>query len=289
VKHLAGLASVAAIAALAGCGGNRANQPDLTTQTVEMRGHGIAFNSSATGTVNGVFDKSDASQGGSLVTTLSNGIPTSVNVDVKDKMEGGTETPDTENLKVDAGNQTVFRNGDTFLTRVQNGGSYTAYRYTVNRNNLQHTVFMVGGTKTGNMPTSGNATFNGSATATVFGSATQGAELNGNATIAASFAPGGGNVQGRISGLGGPLAGTDLLLNQRSITGSNFQNGEMSLVVAGTNANVGNLTGSDYQGSFFGGGANEVAGTFQFGAQNVPNPAGGTQALQGVGSFGASR
>ena len=77
MKHLAGLASLVTLAALAGCGGNRANQPDLTTQTVETRGHGIAFNRSATGSINGVYDRSDSSQGGSLVTTLSNGIATS--------------------------------------------------------------------------------------------------------------------------------------------------------------------------------------------------------------------
>ncbi|MBX3529552.1 MAG: transferrin-binding protein-like solute binding protein [Rhizobiaceae bacterium] len=289
MKHLAGLASAAALALLAGCGGNSANQPDLTTQTVSVRGHGMALNRSATGAINGVYDRSDGSQGGSLVTTLSNGIATSVNVDIQDRMEGNTDTPDTSNLKVDSGNLSTFRNGDTFLTRVKSGANYTADRYTVNRDNLQHTFFLVGGTKTGNMPSTGSATYTGSTSATVFGSASQSAEVTGSAHLTANFLGGGGTIQGRLYNLDGPLYGTDILLNQRSIQGSNFQNGELSLVTAGTNANVGNLTGSDYQGSFFGGGAGEVAGTFQFGAQNVPNPAGGTQSLQGVGSFGAAK
>lgn len=288
MKHLAGLACVAALAVLAGCG-SRANQPDLTTQAIDARGHGIALNKSATGSINGVYDRSDGSQAASLTTTLSNGIPTSINIDVKDKMEGGTDTPDAGNLKVDSGNLGTFRDGDTFLTRVQTGGNYTANRYSITRDNLQHTFFIVGGNKTSNMPTSGSATYSGGASGSVFGSATGSAEVSGTATLNATFTGGGGTVQGRISGLNGPMAGTDILLNQRTITGANFQNGEMSLVAAGTNLNNANMTGSDYQGSFFGAGAAEIAGTFQFGAQNVPNPAGGTQELKGVGSFGAAK
>lgn len=288
MKHLAGLASAAALAVLAGCG-SRANQPDLTTQTVDARGHGIAFATRATGGISSVYDRSDGSQAASLTTTLSNGIPTSVNVDVKDRMEGNTDTPDAGNLKVDAGNLNTFRDGDTFLTRVQSGGNYAANRYSISRDNLQHTFFIVGGNKTSNMPASGSATYTGSAHGTVFGSATGSSEVTGTASLTANFIGGGGNIQGRISGLNGPLAGTDIRLNQRTITGSNFQNGELSLVAAGTDANVGNMTGSDYQGSFFGSGAAEAAGTFQFGAQNVPNPAGGTQTLEGVGSFGAAK
>jgi hypothetical protein len=288
LNYTAGIAAALAAAALAGCGA-APNVPNLTTQTAETRGHGIVLNTRATGAVNGVFDRSDSSQTGRVITTLSNGLGTSVNVEVDGGMEGGTGTPEGDNLKVDPINLANFRDGDTFLTRVATGSSYVSNRYGIIHEKRPHTFYGVSGTRTASLPTSGSATYSGAAAGTVYGSSSQAADVTGDASLTANFSGGGGTIEGRISNLNGPLSGTDILLNQRALSGANFQNGEVALVTAGTSSANATMTGSDYQGSFFGNNAAEAAGTFQFGAQNVPVAGGGTQTLEGVGVFGGSR
>ncbi len=288
----AGIAAWAAslcVVALAGCGGLSANQPSLTTQTAAAKWHGVGYAKSATGNVIGVIDKSDNAQTGRLVTTLANGLATSADVELDGTMEGGTRVPKGDNLKVDPANTANFSNNDSFLGRALAGSSYNVVQYRTRSGTTDFIAYGSHGTLTGNMPSGGSFAYAGKAVGSAYGSATGQAEIAGDVRIDATFQPGGGNVSGRISNLNGPLQGVDILLNQKTISGNSYANGQLSLVAAGGNTPVANLTGADYQGSFFGTGAAETAGTFQLGAQAVPMVGGGAQRVEAVGGFGAGR
>lgn len=282
-------AAVIAAAMLAGCG-SAANAPDLTTRTAQTKSHSVAFFvRSDTGEIVGPEARSRTAQDGTIVTTLANGLATSVDVSVNGSIGGNTQVPGADNLKVDASNPNFFRQGDTFLSRVQSGGSYTLNHYRTFRDGRRFDTYISGGTRTGNMPRNETASYTGQATATVYSTATGVAEVTGNAALTGSFSSNGGSVSGRITNLNGPMAGTDIRLNASSLNGSSFQGGSLDLVDANTGLFNANVSSSDYQGAFFGGNAAEVAGTFQFDAQNVPAPGGGTQRIEAVGGFGGQR
>ncbi len=285
MKIEASLAAVLSLSALAACGSG-ANRPDITTSSVNVRGHGMALSTDAAGTPAFVYDKSDAYLEGNVTRTMANGVPISANAGFDGKLDNGTSIPGRNDMKVDAANLNSFTATDAFLSVVRSGNAHGLYAYGTRGSGRDYTVYASGGDRTGNMPTSGMATFNGGAEATVFSSLTGKSVVTGKSQLTANFSN--GTVSGKLYELNGALAGTDIVLGQRAVVGPNFTNGEVALTVAGTQIPNATLTSSDYQGSFFGSGAGEAAGTFQFSATNMPTLA-GTQNLSGVGGFSASR
>lgn len=288
MKAVLWLAVGVSVVALAGCG--RANRPDLSTETMTTRGHAMSFATDASGVATGVYDQSSDPIDGEITTTLANGIPTSVNVAHNGAMGGGTGVPQGRDLKARQSGGYSFRDGDSFLTGVSVGKDYVAAQYRTKSGTNSVVSYMVGGNKTGSMPTSGSARYSGKAQATVFGSTTKRSDVKGKVSLNANYGSGGGSVSGKIHSLNGVLKGTDIQLRSIGLVGSNFSNGTMRFVKAGTNSTDGrSMDGSNYQGAFFGSGAREAAGTFQFRASGVPIPGGGRQNLQGVGAFGGKK
>src|SRR5690606_23123731 len=129
-------------------------------------------------TVNGVSTKATAN--------LYEGAPTSTELVFNGMMDGGTSIPDSGRMKI--GNDIAQRlidgenvpptdirysEGDAFLQVVGTGEGYVAGRYGNKTGTTGFLGYVVAGesTASGNVPSSGTATYNGTAHATMFSAA----------------------------------------------------------------------------------------------------------------------
>lgn len=183
--------------------------------------------------------------------------------------------------------------GDGFLEELSASQHMRFVRFGGTQDGIEYSGFGFVGETTANMPTTGSVNYSGEAGGVVEGSTTGISVLSGDLALRADFAPGGGNVSGRIEQItsrqSGSPVGFDVALDSASITGSRFSNGPMRVVEAGGVAEVGDTIQSNYDGSFYGPNAAEVGATFQLKAFRVPVPGGGgTQTIYAVGSFRGS-
>ncbi len=213
-------------------------------------------------------------------------------------MANGTVIPTRTGMTATAGTagtaSPTFQSagGDAFLDLTTVSPDLVIGRYRVQTGTGTSVVgFAVDGNGTANMPTSSTATFNGTAALhMVGGPSLTSKSATGTTAIEANFVPGGGTVSGRIAGItqeDGGAAGFDLVLNPVPITGNSFSgSNKVSAVVPGGTDPAGALfvISSDYQGGFFGTGAERAAGTFQ-----VQGAGGGALPLDIVGAFHGAR
>lgn len=157
--------------------------------------------------------------------------------------------------------------------------SYGMYSGTVPNNPYTANIGVFSfGTPTSVMPTGGTATFSGGTMGYV-STANNSSNFTGNVTLTANF--GTQSISGSLTNLTTTNTGSsmnDISLGSTSITGSTFS-GNASAVQSGTaTTNIDGASGT-YGGSFYGGGASEVGGTYTLT---------GTQTSV-IGSYGAKR
>lgn len=312
----------AASASLGGCVGGQISElvpppSDPNTKVQTSKGHFITFTTRAlNSSASHIVDRSGQSSDVTVTQHLTNGTPTSADIEVTGSLAGGTVVSAVQGLPAVEGGflrerkSDIGTSADAFL-QITSGKSHGLYAYIRTTGDdptiggYAYTGVVAIGDKTSNMPTSGSATYRGQATAYLFPHTSGGEttrdqlrELSGTAALTASFNPGSASVSGRITdmkskstltGVQAPF-GADIVMNPAPMSGNSYQGGTLRLVRAGTNTAAGNVTSSDYQGSFFGDAAAETAGSFQFAATGVTVPGvGANQNVQAVGGFSGSR
>jgi hypothetical protein len=290
-------AALIAAAALAGCTSSSGN-PVTLVPSVSLT-HMIVLNEDAAGKATSVSDRSILPEIMTVLEYKDGSQRTATSAWVAGFLPGGSSIPPLEGLEPDPSAplnpmRTVFSN-DGFLEQVGEGSGFALGRYSV-RNRTRDKLFVgyrVAGDMTlaPSMPTGGTATYQGVAHALIFGSATGARDVSGRSSLTANFEPGNASVRGRLDQLkaGGQPVGYEIVLNPAAIDVNNFLGGGMAVERDGGGATGAVVYSGDWQGVFYGSGASAAAGTFTLGAVGVPLPGSGTEDIQGVGGFGASR
>ncbi len=296
----------AGLLAAAGCGSNVSTGGGGgfgggATERLSMDGHFMGLTTNNAGQVTGVFDRSSGYQQAVADTSYVNGYPDRASVTVNGTMQNGNAVPGSSNLVGDpssVGNRVGSYNGpDAFLGEVIEGRDYAVLRYHKTQPGREYVGYGAVGRLTQNMPRTGTATFNGLVDGDAYGSQTGKARLQGTVSLGANFGGATPTIGGKMSNLtlrgpsGAIPLGSDIVMEAANIAGPQYENGRLQLVTAGTNMPNSTMVGSNYQGLFFGSGAAETGGSFQFGATGVPiyQGFGATEVMQAVGGFGASR
>ena len=280
-----------ALLGIAGCG--PATVESLVVDSLSTKS--MAMRTNASGEATDVVDRSVSNNQVMTITQREiNGFPHDASVTVSGSMFGGTTVPGDDGMAVLAGSTSdyipSYRNNDSFLTEVHEGAYYATAKYETRLGDRKYVAYgATRGGETLNMPTNGVAHYNGSVHGTVFGSQTGESALSGNVSMAANFGPGLSTMSGKmtnlrlIQGSDNYALGSDIVMNAAPINGNGYS-GSLYLDRAGVS------TFGSYDGSFYGPGARETAGTFQFDADGVPipGPAPAYERLQGVGAFGAN-
>jgi hypothetical protein len=287
-------AALAALA-LAGCTSSSGN-PVTLVPSVSLT-HMIVLNEDAAGNKTSVSDRSILPEIMTVLEYKDGSQRTAASAWVAGFLPGGSSIPPLEGLVPDPNApinpmRTVFSN-DGFIEQVAEGEDYLLGRYSV-RNRARDKLFVgyrIAGASTPDMPRGGTATYQGSAHALMFGSTTGARDVAGKSALAASFEPGSASISGRLTDLkaGAQPVGYELVLTPATISANNYTGGIIQVEHPGGGSAGATVYSGDWQGVFYGPGANSTAGTFTLGAVNVPMPGGGTENLQGVGGFGASR
>jgi hypothetical protein len=199
-----------------------------------------------------------------------------------DKAIAGQDiSADIENLK--------YSDSDSFLQLVGTGNGFAMVKYEAQQGSTGYLGYVVAGldgTKSTDAQIAaqtGTATFNGKASATWFASGTGKADATGDATVTATFAPGGGTAGGAISNIavaGVAQPGLSVVLAPAAIAGSAYNGAATMTGAAASNGN--------FQGQFFNPDVNGTAGTFHLRATGVTTSA-GVQDVEAVGAFGGNR
>lgn len=286
-----------AATALAGCTSSSGN-PVTLVPSVSLT-HMIVLNEDAAGNATSVSDRSILPEIMTVLEHKDGSQRTATSAWVAGFLPGGSSIPPLDGLVPDPDApinpmRTVFSN-DGFLEQVGEGSGFALGRYSV-RNRARDKLFVgyrVAGDMTlaPNMPTSGTATYQGVAHALMFGSATGARDVSGRSTLTADFDPANASVRGRLDRLvaAGQPVGYEIVLNPAAIDTNNFLGGGLAVERDGGGASGATVYSGDWQGVFYGAGASAAAGTFTLGAVGVPLPGGGSESVQGVGGFGASR
>jgi hypothetical protein len=289
------LAAAVSLLLLTGC------MPSLSSSTSSstlLKGHVMALNTDAAGNAVSVKDRSGSANNATVTTYFLSDEAQTVDIAVAGQLQNGTTVPSRAGLKVDPKITNKFiaaaAGTDSFLGLANVKGTHFAVgAYGVRDGST--TFFGLGatGNRTTDMPATGTARYNGAIAATVAGSTSGFQTVAGTVTMDANFGPGQATISGRAANLvstAGGATGYDVLMEPTAFIGNEYANGKLKLVQRGGTAAVGSMTSSDYQGGFYGGGAAETAGTFQFGADGVPVTGGtGTESLQSIGVFGAAK
>jgi hypothetical protein len=284
--------SLAALAACTSAGGN----PVTLVPSVTLS-HFIALDTDKDGKAVSVADRSVLPE---LMTVLEyddGSQRTATSAWVVGILPGGTSIPNLADLEPGPGGgtdplRTVISN-DGFLDQVGSGPGFALGRYSV-RNRAGDKLFMgyrVAGDLITTMPVDGSASYEGVAHALMFGSQTGARDVSGKASLAASFSPGQAAISGRLTQLeaGGAPVGYEIALKPASISHSSFLEGQLTIENVGGGASGAAVYSGHWQGAFHGIDAVAAAGTFTIGATGVPLAGGGSELVQGVGGFGASR
>lgn len=279
---------------IAGCGAGIE-----TIYTDSLYSRSMAMQVDGTGEATGVVDRSGGEGTMTVTQKGPRGVVEQADVSVSGSMALGTTVPGDDGLPVDVTSKgdyiPTFENADSFLGEVQEGDHYAIAVYRTDLGNRRYVSYGV--TKdevTASMPNSGAAVYVGQVNGTVYGSQTGEQALSGDVRVDANFGPGVGTVNGRmqnlrlIQGVDNFGLGSDIVMNDTLIANSGYQ-GTLQLVQPGTNNPSAVMAGSSYAGAFYGSGAPETAGTFQFSAVGAPIDGGGNENIQGVGAFGAAR
>lgn len=288
-----------------GGGGGGGGGPVTTFRNDTHFSRFIATQTNNAGDAVAVVDRSIDEQDLNTSRRYVNGNPIDADVTVSGTMGGGVPVPGDDDLPLVAGSQAdafpSYQTGDSFLGEVESGESYRIVTYRTRVPNRRFTGWGVDGTETAVLPSSGVATYTGTVNGTVFGSQTRESALTGTSSLTADFNPMGRTVTGRLSNLrviqdgdNAPL-GSDIRLLQSNIIGNGYHAG-VQVVRPGTNTESGTGSFGSYNGAFYGSTAKETAGTFQFGASNIPIvdeitglPTGAFENMEGVGAFGGFR
>jgi hypothetical protein len=260
------------------------------------RGHFIAFNHDAGGGSVSVLDRSSTVQAVTL-TRSGSGAGQMASVTVAGNMNGGNVVLPSDNMTVDPATTgrrvPSFMGTDSFLEQLASGQSSSLLTYHKIIGGKEYRGYFTTGEIAQRHPSTGTATYNGIVRGTTFGSTTGERDLAGNVTLRAAFeSERAAKISGTMTGLTAnslPL-GADIVIVEGQSTDSQF-GGTLRLVDIGTMTNRGTMSDSRYDGYLFGQDAPNAAGTFQFDAMGVPVllGIGGTERLQGVGGFHASR
>lgn len=280
---------------VAGCAG-----PGIETiYTDALYSRSMAMQVDGTGEATGVVDRSGGEGTMTVRQKGPRGVVEQADVSVSGSMALGTTVPGDDGLAVDVTSKgdyiPTFQNADSFLGEVQEGEHYAIATYRTDLGNRRYVTYGVTkGEETVNLPNNGSAIYTGQVNGTVYGSQTGEQALSGDVRVDANFGPGVGTVDGRMQNLRliqGPdnfALGSDIVMNDAVIASGGYQ-GTLQFVQPGTNTSSAVMAGSSYNGAFYGTGAPETAGTFQFDAVGAPISGGGTERIQGVGAFGGAR
>ncbi|MBX3532057.1 MAG: transferrin-binding protein-like solute binding protein [Rhizobiaceae bacterium] len=271
------------------------------TQVDKLYTRSMAMQINGAGEATGVVDRSNAEQT-MTITQTGSGVSRQADVTVSGSMIGGTTVPGDDGMPVDPTSLVdyipTFQNSDSFLGELIEGNNYATVKYETDLGNRRFVSYGVTeGRETASMPNSGTATYNGHVNGTVYGSQTGEQALSGNVSLGANFGPGVATIGGKMSNLrliqgsDNFALGSDIVVNAAPVSGNSYGNPAAALqfVFPGTNVSSATMASSSLDGAFYGGTAQETAGTFQFNAIGAPISTGGTENIQGVGAFGAAR
>lgn len=295
------LGAAGAVVGLAGCSGPIDPGPGGFTQVDRLYTRSMAMRTNAGGEATGVVDRSGGEQT-MTVSQAGGGSGRRASVSVSGPMVNGTTVPGDDGLPVDPASLVdyipTFESNDSFLGSMDEGAYQSIVKYETDLGDRRFVSYGVTkGGETSNMPSSGTATYNGRVYGTVYGSQTGQQDLSGRVSLGANFGTGTRTIGGRMTELRlqqGPDSfglGSDIVVNAAPISGNTYgkPNTSLNLVHPGTNTPSATMASSNLDGAFYGNGAAETAGTFQFNALGAPISTGGTENLQGVGAFGARR
>lgn len=295
---------------LSGCGAGLSSiVGDLDeTRTVQTTTHVMTGHAGPDNMITAVTDSSKSGVATSVTTEWPLGVPTeplfgepgTAELTFSGKMDGPAIPNDSGKLTADTAASTkndrrTYSNGDNFLELVSAAqGGTNLFRYTSRKNGYQQIGYLVDGTRSPTTPTSGTASYrNGSAEATIIGSATGQRIVEGSATLNASFTAQGGTISGKIDNLSvdSHRQPYSFALGSAAIKDGGFAGGDVQVV---RDDKVPILSSGNYQGGFYGSGAQAVAGTFyvRSGIGTVPTRIGGVdrmETIEGVGIFGAEK
>jgi hypothetical protein len=294
---------------ISGCGAGLASIVDDLgdSRTTQATTHMMAGHAGPDNTIAAITDVSKAGVTAAATTTWPLGIPKEPMLGEPDtaelafsgKMDGPAVPNDSGKLTADTdaslrNNRRTYSNGDNFLELVATAqGGTNLFRYTSRKDGFQQIGYLVDGTRSTAMPTSGKASYAGSAEATIVGSATGHRIVEGTATLNASFAAQGGTISGKIDNLSvdSHRQPYSFALGAATIKDGGFAGGDVQIA---RDDKVSILSSGNYQGGFIGSGAQGVAGTFYIrsGIGTVPTKIGGVErmeTIEGVGIFGAEK